>query len=95
MPGDFPRFDLHIDFPQYSAKFERVETDKSVTIIISCPICDSEVLRRTFENVPDNQAEIAEMTKEARAVDKDTYWLHLTREHPAPGALRRIRVVIL
>ena len=61
--------------------------DKTITLIARCPICGSEVLRRTWDKVPDQMSEpltdeaVQARRRDARA-DRKLYWSHLTTQHP-------------
>jgi len=68
---------ISVSFPQYAAKFSRIDTEKTIIVVTSCPICGSEVTRRTFE-APAKMAEVLV----ARDIDRESYWRHLTKQHP-------------
>jgi hypothetical protein len=69
--------DINVEFPQYAAKFTRIETDASIILVVTCPLCECEVMRRTYDT-PIRY----EMVLAARAVDRETYWSHLVKSHP-------------
>lgn len=81
--------EIRVEFPQYVAQMEFVGEPPNGTIIVRCPFCKREVLRRTWlgferpagpeipETHPLVQSRLADSYK-----DREVYWRHLVTAHP-------------
>lgn len=76
-----------VEFPQYAARWKQIGEPPNVSLIACCPLCDKEVVQRTwlgFE-APRTESEYHAMAasrlKDSK-VDREVYWKHLTEKHP-------------
>ena len=80
--------DLKVEFPQYAAKMEFIGEPPNGTIIVRCPLCGKEILRRTWIGEKPTEPEIPESDPRVQArladahKDQEVYWDHLMTAHP-------------
>jgi uncharacterized protein with PIN domain len=83
-----PDLSVRVEFPQYAAKMEFIGEPPNVTVIVRCPLCDKEVLRRSWFGFEPIEPEIPESDPRVQArlanshEDREIYWKHLATTHP-------------
>ncbi len=71
----------------FSARIEYVETSTTIAVVTYCRVCNNEVLRRTYDKMPENPSatEMAEAEAVRRAdarADGLLFFQHLQTQHP-------------
>jgi len=73
--------DVRVEFPQYAPKWEEERDGPNVRLTARCPLCGKAITTRFWLRLDETPIPNETLLQQS-SVDREEYWVHLTRAHP-------------